>query len=359
MDQVRRLALLWLGVAACLEHGLEHEHGRGAALSVRSLSVLGDGAESRIVLGDGSGSYMLAADAAGALTVRSGARTVVSVDANGTMGVDNLHARGRLRVDGQLEYHGVSQWFLARVDDFETSCTAWSNCTRTTCAAAGDGGAKMLGGYGAFAGGEVSKLYVRLDSPHTQLRLKATFHFIDRRAARPACRASRPSASSRLPRAREREWSGRRRWEGESAYAKLDNQFVWSEAHSVGPKAPGVNLCGGEVPETKFAVPIDVVRPRPRGCPFLSSTAAPAIPLTSRPRSAGDPTRIERMHSALRFDARRARDRALVGSLGRADPAALTRELERRSPRERSLGASDSSVQHFARRRTPRENTRP
>ena len=183
MDQVRRLALLWLGAAACLEHGLEHEHGRGAALSVRSLSVLGDGAESRIVLGEGSSSYTLAADAAGALTVRSGARTVVSVDANGTMGVDTLHARGRLRVDGQLEYHGVSQWFLARVDDFETSCTAWSNCTRTTCAAAGDGGAKMLGGYGAFAGGEVSKLYVRLDSPHTQLRLKATFHFIDRRAA--------------------------------------------------------------------------------------------------------------------------------------------------------------------------------
>ena len=28
----------------------------------------------------------------------------------------------------------------------------------------------MLGGYGAFAGGEVSKLFVRLDSPHTELR---------------------------------------------------------------------------------------------------------------------------------------------------------------------------------------------
>jgi hypothetical protein len=56
----------------------------------------------------------------------------------------------------------------------------------------------MLGGYGAFAGGEVSKLYVRLDSPHTELRLKATFHFIDR-------------------------------WASESAYAKLDNQYVWVE----------------------------------------------------------------------------------------------------------------------------------
>ena len=174
---------------------LELGAGPGGGLSVSSLTVnAGDGLESRVTLGPGAMHFTLSADG-GAFAVRSNNHTALTISPDGSVEVQgNLHTHGALRVDGPLNYRGLSQWFLARAEDFSSSCSAWSNCTRSQCGAA----PRMLGGYGAFAGGEVSKLYVRLDSPHTELRLKATFHFIDR-------------------------------WVGESAYAKLDNQYVWVE----------------------------------------------------------------------------------------------------------------------------------
>ena len=229
-----------------------------AALNVSSLSIDGGaGSESLLSLGN----FVLSSTPAGEFEVRApDGRTALSVDAAGAVSVHGqLHARGSLRVDGKLNYLGLSQWFLARAESFEASCSAWSNCTRTSC-----GAIRMLGGYGAFAGGEVppspaqfrragvaraippqsgaifsrrhhhrsqvSKLFVRLDTPHTELRLKATFHYIDR-------------------------------WEGASAYARVDSQFVWAESYALPPAAEGVNLCGGDAPENRFAVAIDAVVP--------------------------------------------------------------------------------------------------
>jgi hypothetical protein len=195
-----------------------------AALNVSSLSIDGGaGSESLLSLGN----FVLSSTPAGEFEVRApDGRTALSVDAAGAVSVHGqLHARGSLRVDGKLNYLGLSQWFLARAESFEASCSAWSNCTRTSC-----GAIRILGGYGAFAGGEVSKLFVRLDTPHTELRLKATFHYIDR-------------------------------WEGASAYARVDSQFVWAESYTLPPAAEGVNLCGGDAPENRFAVAIDAVVP--------------------------------------------------------------------------------------------------
>ena len=220
-----------------------------AALNVSSLSIDGGaGSESLLSLGN----FVLSSTPAGEFEVRApDGRTALSVDAAGAVSAHGqLHARGSLRVDGKLNYLGLSQWFLARAESFEASCSAWSNCTRTSC-----GAIRMLGGYGAFAGGEVrpsprnssatrrnsltpptnhrsqvSKLFVRLDTPHTELRLKATFHYIDR-------------------------------WEGASAYARVDSQFVWAESYTLPPAAEGVNLCGGDAPENRFAVAIDAVVP--------------------------------------------------------------------------------------------------
>tara|TARA_B110001452_G_scaffold114228_1_gene94754 strand:- start:865 stop:1653 length:789 start_codon:yes stop_codon:yes gene_type:complete len=199
----------------------------GGGLVVSSLTVnAGEGVESRVTLGGGEGRYSLSADE-GAFVVRNNERTALTVHSDGSVEVHGkLHTRGALRVDGPLNFMGLSQWFLARAEDFSASCSAWSNCTRSHCGAA----PRMLGGFGAFAGGEVSKLFVRLDSPHTELRLKATFHFIDR-------------------------------WQGETAYAKIDNQYVWAESYAVQETKGGINLCGNDTPENKFAVPIDVVIP--------------------------------------------------------------------------------------------------
>ena len=120
-----------------------------AALNVSSLSIDGGaGSESLLSLGN----FVLSSTPAGDFEVRApDGRAALSVDAAGAVSVHGqLHARGSLRVDGKLNYLGLSQWFLARAESFEASCSAWSNCTRTSC-----GAIRMLGGYGAFAGGEV------------------------------------------------------------------------------------------------------------------------------------------------------------------------------------------------------------
>merc|ERR1712048_668384 len=85
----------------------------------------------------------------------------------------------------------------------------------------------ILGGYAKFSGGEVARNYRQLPD-HTEIRIKANFHFIDS-------------------------------WTGEWGYAKLDHQTVWSDIHdaqSVNTNA--LNICGGPTHEGKFAVPIDV-----------------------------------------------------------------------------------------------------
>ena len=108
----------------------------------------------------------------------------------------------------------------------------------------------------------MSKLFVRLDTPHTELRLKATFHYIDR-------------------------------WEGASAYARVDSQFVWAESYTLPPAAEGVNLCGGDAPENRFAVAIDAVVPHnstvanilfggPRGVRSIRGPGVLAFGLTVR-----------------------------------------------------------------------------
>jgi len=88
----------------------------------------------------------------------------------------------------------------------------------------------MLGGYGKFAGGEVHKTFHKLTAPHKELRLKANFHFIDS-------------------------------WEGETGYAKLNNQFVWADTYDHTTAKTGINICGAVAAEGKFATPIDVVIP--------------------------------------------------------------------------------------------------
>ena len=98
-----------------------------------------------------------------------------------------LHARGSLRVDGKLNYLGLSQWFLARAESFEASCSAWSNCTRTSC-----GAIRMLGGYGAFAGGEVPP------SPANSGAIRRN-SLTPRATTAPRCRSSSCASTRRTP----------------------------------------------------------------------------------------------------------------------------------------------------------------
>ena len=157
-----------------------------AALNVSSLSIDGGaGSESLLSLGN----FVLSSTPAGDFEVRApDGRTALSVDAAGAVSVHGqLHARGSLRVDGKLNYLGLSQWFLARAESFEASCSAWSNCTRTSC-----GAIRMLGGYGAFAGGEVPP------SPANSGAIRRN-SLTPRATTAPRCRSSSCASTRRTP----------------------------------------------------------------------------------------------------------------------------------------------------------------
>ena len=87
----------------------------GGGLVVSSLTVnAGEGVESKVTLGGGEARYSLSADQ-GAFVVRNNERTALTVHPDGRVEVHGtLHTRGALRVDGPLNFMGLSQWFLAR-----------------------------------------------------------------------------------------------------------------------------------------------------------------------------------------------------------------------------------------------------
>merc|ERR1711998_778480 len=116
----------------------------------------------------------------------------------------------------------VKQWALAVHEDFEEKVNGWSSNAVSACE-----GNKHLAGHCQENGGEVSKTFSGLGKEHTHLRIQANFHFLDS-------------------------------WEGESAYLKIGDKVVWTDMHDTRSLLDGVDVCGGEHPDTKMAVPIDV-----------------------------------------------------------------------------------------------------
>lgn len=134
-----------------------------------------------------------------------------------------------LEVDGKISFDGITQWRMIHSEDF-TNPTNWSDNRNSECA-----GITMLGGYCIFSEGEITKKYTQIPS-HTQIKISATFHFIDA-------------------------------WAGETAYLKATIgsgdalEYVWTESYRAGQTASGTNICGGHHSEGRFSSPIDVIVP--------------------------------------------------------------------------------------------------
>lgn len=203
-------------------------------LTVRSMRVAG-AQGSKVYLG-AQGEFSIGTDAAGAFTIQqaSEAAPLLSLDAQDTLrlGAKRVEARS-LDAGGGFSVGGVPQWRLVHSEDFAAGGggLGWSRQAVSQC-----GGVSMLGGYCQLSSGEVNKTFARLP-PHKQLRVKATYHFIDR-------------------------------WIGEAGYMKLDvgpdrrPVVVWSEQHAQQMSKAGVSLCGqSDTPEGKFAASIDVTVP--------------------------------------------------------------------------------------------------
>jgi len=178
--------------------------------------------------------FALGTDTAGnfELTQANQAVPLLSLDSKNELhlGAQRVEA---LAVDasGGVTIRGVRQWALAVSEDFSLQAGGWSRADVSQCA-----GIHMLGGYCKFGHGDVNKTFAGLP-PHSQLKIVATYHFIDR-------------------------------WIGETGYMKAnigqDNceVLVWAEQHTQGESKNGLSLCGQTTsPEGKFAVPIEVVVP--------------------------------------------------------------------------------------------------
>jgi hypothetical protein len=144
---------------------------------------------------------------------------------------NNFEANQGFSFSGDLKIRGVKQWKLFIEEDFSgDSAKGWTKNTLTEC-----GGIRMLGGYCQFGGGEFQKSFLSLPS-HSQLRVQATYHFIDA-------------------------------WDNEAGYMRLNNgrngdlQYAWIERYSAFVGSNGINVCGGRWPEGKLSSPIDVVIP--------------------------------------------------------------------------------------------------
>jgi len=134
---------------------------------------------------------------------------------------------------------GVKQWALVRQEHFQHQPEGWhlvssGEAVTATSHCGEHSHDAFLGGPCQLANGPVRKLFVHLP-PHEQVRITARYHFIDN-------------------------------WQGETAYAQIDEQYVWTQSHrlpaTASSSARGLQLCGSaQYPETRLSSPIDVSLP--------------------------------------------------------------------------------------------------
>merc|ERR1711937_173287 len=170
----------------------------------------------KLVLSSGDKRYTMGAFPTGEFVIKRGETKAISVGKDANLNVATpVMSTGDLDVATSVTLSGTKQWKLVAQENFDKGALGWSNDTTTTC-----GGYALLGGFGQFAGGEVKKTF-------------ANFHFIDS-------------------------------WQGETAFARVDDSYVWTDRYDSSPAAGTTkgNICGKpEVPEMKFATPVDIVAP--------------------------------------------------------------------------------------------------
>lgn len=220
-----------LGLAVLAEASLMSTHKKGM-LTTQTLRISDNSPEgARLFLGRRS-EYSVGTDTAGNFLIRGPHTAFLEVDTEDTLRLGSKRVEtSDLYVSAGLSINGVKQWQMAHQEDFSSRAAGWSRQEVTQC-----GGVNMLGGFCKLSSGEVNKTFSDLPA-HKQLRITATYHFIDR-------------------------------WVGESGYLKLNvgkeskHVVVWSEQHSQEFGKNGLSLCGqSETPEGKFSAAIDVTVP--------------------------------------------------------------------------------------------------
>lgn len=125
----------------------------------------------------------------------------------------------------------ASQWKLFYRENYWNTPTGWTINNVTTC-----GGLNILGGYGVLSQYAVLNKTFSNIPEHTQLRIAATYHFIDA-------------------------------WTGETSYLTANigsdgsDGYLWVDTYDSTDAAKTVNVCGSDYGEGKFSTQIDVAFP--------------------------------------------------------------------------------------------------
>jgi len=206
-------------------------------LTLRSMKVANGGTEGSKVFFGAASEFAMGTDSAGNFVVQqaSAPAPLIHLDSADTLHLNSARVEAvALDTQGGFSVRGVQQWQLVSSEDFSVEGAGWSRKDVSQCA-----GVNMLGGFCKFGKGDVNKTFTGLP-PHKQLRVVATYHFIDR-------------------------------WIGETGFMKLDigmndcATVVWSERHAQQEAKNGLSLCGDAgTPEGKFSAPVDVTIPHHR-----------------------------------------------------------------------------------------------
>ncbi|KAK1444258.1 hypothetical protein BgAZ_101640 [Babesia gibsoni] len=202
-------------------------------VTIPTLTVARDANGYSNVSFEGESGYTLGVDSLGNFSINSQNQPMLVIDSSKTVSLhmSKLSVR-EVEFGGDLLVQGVSQFRMIWREDF-TDSRGWSgtvdNIGVSSCA-----GIPMLGGFKFFSRGAIQKTFIEMPV-HRELRIRANFHFIDQ-------------------------------WAGESGYMKLNASasapvdYVWTDFHFQKSDS-GVNICGGDVADSKFSVPIEVTIP--------------------------------------------------------------------------------------------------
>ncbi|EKX73175.1 conserved hypothetical protein [Theileria equi strain WA] len=177
----------------------------------------------------GSKNYTIGVDSVGNFAFNAQNTPMIIVDNNQTISMHmSTFSVKNVDLGGDLVVQGITQFRMIWREEF-TDSKGWSGSV-DKLGVSNCSGIQMLGGYQNFGRGHVEKTFIELPE-HKELRIRATFHFIDQ-------------------------------WVGETGYMKLGTpdgimEYVWTDRH-FHKEDFNTNICGGETGDDKFSVPIDV-----------------------------------------------------------------------------------------------------
>jgi len=199
------------------------------------------GRDAKLILGNGEKSYTMEVSGDGTFEILHHENTVLRASHAEGLVVGNLVSDTITAQHFILD--GIPQWKLISLETFaspkvSTSANAPGKVTLGQCSTC------LKGGWSNDQTIQCSLLSILSLDPknhtlakifklghHDQLRITATVHFIDD-------------------------------WQGETAYLKVDNEYLWTETVDQENGAGKLNVCGSSnYPETRFSVPIDITIP--------------------------------------------------------------------------------------------------